>query len=380
MPITPREQEIIAILKSNPLISQEELARQLNTTRSSVAVHLSNLMKKGIVVGKGYIVKDLPKVCAIGGINVDIKGQSSAEPLLHTSNPGHTVTAAGGVARNIAENLARLQVPTTLLSVVGHDQLGERVLADTRNAGVDTTQVEKLPENTGTYTAILDHHGELLVALAAMEIFDLLTPDFLRRKEDIILSSAIVVCDTNLPVETLRYLMALTKDHAIPLIIEPVSTPKAEKLRTLLMEDKQSIFLLTPNREEAQTLAGLEISSDADFPEIARRLHDLGVQNLLLTLGERGAYFSSKTASVVSARLIPASRVQVRDVTGAGDAFVSGIIYGLMSELSLEQCCLYGHAAAGLTLTSSTTVNPDLSPALLEQFVPHQPQTKNLRM
>lgn len=370
MAMTRREQEIVSILKENPLISQEDIAQKLKTSRSSVAVHLSNLMKKGIVVGRGYIVKDKPKVCVIGGINVDVKGHTLAEPVLYTSNPGQTVTTAGGVARNIAENLARLQVPTTLLSVVGQDSLGERVLAETRDAGVDITQVEKLSGNTGTYTAILNQRGELLVALAAMEIIDLLTPSFLKRKEELILSSSIIVCDTNLPVDTLRYLIAITNDNGIPLVIEPVSSPKVEKLKNILQDKNQKVFLATPNRAEAEVLAGISIESDADFPVVARQLHSLGIQNILLTLGERGALFSAmKNGSELTMQLIPASKVNVKDVTGAGDAFVAGIIYGLMSSKSIEDCCLYGHAAASLTLISETTVNSDLSSSMLEQAV-----------
>jgi sugar/nucleoside kinase (ribokinase family) len=76
-----------------------------------------------------------------------------------------------------------------------------------------------------------------------------------------------------------------------------------------------------------------------------------------------------KDGSELTMQLIPASKVNVKDVTGAGDAFVAGIIYGLMSSKSLEDCCLYGHAAASLTLISETTVNSDLSSSMLEQAV-----------
>lgn len=365
MPITPREQEIIAVLKEDPLISQEELAKLLNTTRSSVAVHLSNLMKKGIIAGKGYIIRDNPTVVVVGGINMDIKGHTLSGPILHTSNPGRTTTASGGVARNIAENLALLNVPTTLVGIVGQDALGDRVLAETKAAGVDIAQVEKFPGETGTYTALLDQHGELLIALAAMDILEQLTPQFLKRKEEILLSARFVICDTNIPENTLEYLITLTQQNDIPLIIEPVSTPKVEKLKKVLNRSQHDVFLITPNQEEAEILSGEKINTDESLIDVCQILHSQGIQNVLITLGERGAYLSSAS----HACLIPSSPVNIKDVTGAGDAFVAGIIYGLIAGHPLDKSCQFGHAAAMYTLQTDSTVYPNLSPALLEQAV-----------
>lgn len=366
MSMTPREREIVSILKENPFISQEDLAKHLGITRSSTAVHLSHLMAKGIIAGRGYIVQDEPKVVVIGGINVDIKGQTFSEPIFHTSNPGKTSTTAGGVGRNIAENLARLDVPTILISLVGQDALGERVLSETRRAGVDVKHVEKVSGDTGTYTALLDPQGELLLALSAMDILEQLTPDFLRSKENILQSAHMIITDTNLPIETLDYLLTFTNKNDIPLIIEPVSMPKVAKLKALLSKHRHRLFLITPNREEAEALTGIQIQNDRDLKQAAMILNQNGVENILITLGSRGAYLFTEDQME---SMIPASKVQVQEVTGAGDAFVAGIIYGLMNGHTLKKSCLYGHAAAGLTLTTYSTVNPDISSTRLEQFI-----------
>ncbi|NCU32778.1 MAG: winged helix-turn-helix transcriptional regulator, partial [Candidatus Moranbacteria bacterium] len=119
--MTQREQEILAILKTEPTISQQELANRLNITRSSVAVHITNLIKKGYILGKGYVISEDPYVVVIGGANIDIQGYPHQPLIPHDSNIGTVKMSLGGVGRNIAENCARLNIPTRLISVVGND-------------------------------------------------------------------------------------------------------------------------------------------------------------------------------------------------------------------------------------------------------------------
>ena len=106
--MTPREREILEIIKNKPTIEQSELAGILGITRSSVAVHIANLQKKGYLLGRGYIVNQGDYIVGIGAANVDVHGRSKKAINLHDSNPGHMNTSAGGVTRNVSENFARL--------------------------------------------------------------------------------------------------------------------------------------------------------------------------------------------------------------------------------------------------------------------------------
>ena len=117
--MTERESEIFHIIQQNPAISQNELAAKLNLARSSVAVHIANLQKKGYILGKGYIVNESAYVLGVGAANVDIHGRSKKSIVMHDSNPGHMNTSAGGVTRNVCENLSRLGVSVKLISAVG---------------------------------------------------------------------------------------------------------------------------------------------------------------------------------------------------------------------------------------------------------------------
>ena len=106
--MTQRERQILNWIEENPLISQQELAEKAGITRSSVAVHISNLMKKGFIQGKGYLLQKNPYIVVVGGANMDISGRPDAPLVAQDSNPGKVRLSPGGVARNIAHNLALL--------------------------------------------------------------------------------------------------------------------------------------------------------------------------------------------------------------------------------------------------------------------------------
>ena len=117
--MTQREQQILDWITEDPMISQEALAERAGITRSSVAVHISNLMKKGHIVGRGYILPAGGYVVVAGAVNVDIGGQSAGPLVGRDSNPGKVTVSMGGVGRNIAHNLRLLGVKVSLLTALG---------------------------------------------------------------------------------------------------------------------------------------------------------------------------------------------------------------------------------------------------------------------
>ena len=106
--MTQRERQVLQCIESNPMISQQELADTLGITRSSAAVHISNLIKKGHIAGKGYVLRSGSYAVVIGGVNIDIGGHSFQPLIPADSNPGKISVSLGGVGRNIAHNLSLL--------------------------------------------------------------------------------------------------------------------------------------------------------------------------------------------------------------------------------------------------------------------------------
>ncbi len=299
-----------------------------------------------------------PPILVAGGINMDVKGRTLDTPQLGTSNPARSYLSPGGVARNIAENLARLGCPVHLLGAVGEDALGRALLDQTASAGVNVTGVLRRSEATGTYTAVLDEHGELLIGLAAMQILDALTPgtvvDWLARVRE----AALLVLDANLPERTLTLLAREARQSGVGVVLEPVSAPKAERLKAALA----GTLLITPDLAELRTLTGLPTRTDHQIEAAARALTEQGVTHVLVTLGVRGSLHVPLDGPV---SWTPATTATVSDVTGAGDSFTAGVVAALQRGLTLPAAARWGHASAALTVEHTGTVYEDLSPDTL---------------
>jgi len=353
------------------------------------------------------------EVVVIGGANIDLRGRPAGEVLeRHTSNPGRINVDSGGVGRNIAHNLALLNVPVTLLSAVGDDGEGIRILEETGKAGVKTEQMIISGEHpTGIYLAILDEKGEMEVAVSDMKILEEISLEYLRSKAYLIKESKIVVVDTNIPEESIEYVVDFCNKVKVPLLIEPVSVEKAKKLRKILdgnrrgrgiegesesgsgsgsgserYSEKWAIDYITPSRDELESIlgAGTERGSrdsdenegiDVDVVKAAEELRRKGVKNVIVTLGEKGIYVScgdgageERKESCLSKFMVP-YRGEVVDVTGAGDALVAGLVYGIYKGYSLEMAARFGLGAAALTISTKEAVRRDLREGLLRSRI-----------
>src|SRR4051794_40235928 len=292
MGLTDREQQIVALLRRDPLIGSAAIARELGTTRAAVNVHLSNLGKKGVILGRGYVLSEQQSVVVVGGANMDVKARSTRAAVPATSNPGTASMSAGGVGRNIAENLARLGTRTHLVAAIGADGLGDQVLAATSGAGVHVEQVRRSARATGTYTAVLDADGELVVAVADMAATDELASEHVNAARDLIATAALVVLDGNLATETLAFALDLAGAAGVRAVLEPVSVPKAAALAHLVAAARP-LPAIPPNRDELAALPGLPTRTARQVEKAARALPDRGVELVWMRLGAGGSLLSS---------------------------------------------------------------------------------------
>ena len=365
MRLTAREQAIVALLRRDPLIGSEAIAERLGTTRAAVNVHLSNLGKKGVILGRGYVLREEPSVVVVGGANMDVKARSTRTAVPATSNPGTGSMAAGGVGRNIAENLARLGTRTHLVAAIGNDGLGDQVLAATSAAGVHVEHVRRSARATGTYTAVLDADGELVVAVSDMAATDELTPGHVDAARDLVAGASLLVLDGNLATPTLAFALDLAATVGARVLLEPVSVPKAAALAHVV-EPGRPLFAITPNRDELAALTGLPVRTARQVEMAARALHERGVELVWVRLGRRGSLLSS-AEGLVPLDAVPA---EVTDVTGAGDAMLAAFCHALLGGADPAAAAAYGHAAAALTIASPHTVRPDLTDRLVRSAAP----------
>ncbi|QKS70702.1 winged helix-turn-helix transcriptional regulator [Paenalkalicoccus suaedae] len=346
-----KETQLLALIQQNPYISQQELADQLDLSRSAVAGYISNLMKDGVILGKAYVLNKLPTVLCIGGANLDRKLHVKGAFQWEDSNPVFGTESYGGVARNIAENLAKLQVETALFTTIGMESSGQEMLRSLKN--VDTSaSIHVAGRNTGTYTAVLNEQNELMFALAEMDIYDTLTLAMVKQHQHKLRQASIIVMDTNFSKEVLEEVVK-QKQANQQLVIVPVSAKKMDRLPDSL----HGITTMILNRTELQT-----ISEGNSLEEHAYHLREQGVENVIVTLGREGvAYFSANESGTLEA-----IEVDVVDVTGAGDAFSSGVVFEMLRQSSLEAACRAGLMVASETLKTDTTVADHITRELLE--------------
>jgi pseudouridine kinase len=374
--MTERERQILALLREDPMLSTAAIARRLKTSAAAVAVHLSALRQQGEILGRGHVLKPEGRVIVVGGANMDFKCQASDVMVLGTSNPGHVSLAVGGVGCNIARNLARLGVPTALMSVVGQDEFGERILREARAAGIDVSLTLLSTRPTGTYAALLDADGELTAAVSAMAAMDDLTAAHIAAREAAFRQAALVVADCNLGEAALDRLAAICAAAKVRLAVDAVSTPKAKRLLRLLRA-RRPIHLLALNRDEIAVLTGKKARTEPELRAAALALHRAGIAQVVIGLGPRGVLAASaappKTARVAA---MPAPLV---DVTGGGDAALAGTLFGLLQGQELGEAARWGQAAAAMTVAAAETVSPTLSAEALRAALGGRGKTARTR-
>lgn len=351
--LTTKEQEVFDLICESPQLSQDELAKMLNITRSSVSVHISNLTKKGYIEGKRYVVNRKDKLVVVGASMIDIVGRSH-NPLIHKdSNPGTIRVSAGGVSRNISENLARLGVNVSLLTALCDDSFGQMIKDSCLRSNVDISEAYLIQGGiTTTYLAILDDKGDMDLALSDTSALDRLPVEYIHKKDYVLKSSEIIVVDAALPSDVMD---AIGQKYASTkrIFVDPVSVGKAKSIK-----DKLHYFdTIKCNRLEAEYLSDISIKNNQDVVKAAEILCSKGIKCVYITLGEEGVYYRT---SQVSGFMKGQSTI-IQNVTGAGDAFMAGLVYAKLNEYEEKNCVQFALACANVALESQYTVNPNIS-------------------
>lgn len=302
--------------------------------------------------------------CCIGGMTMDRTLRLLEPGVVGTSNPVVSRRTRGGVARNVAENLARLSVSCQLVSIVGDDEAGRLVLNVTAQEGVDTGLVQKsLSEPTGSCTRVIQPDGTLFASFADIGISSLMDRDFIHNRWLQISGATLVFAETNLPAETLSYLITGCREDELTLVLDAVSMSKARRLPLNL----NGVDMLFCNSDEARAMLGDDIARDADgstdssgpdeLKNMAQALCRRGARSAVVTGGAAGICFASDGECI----LMPARSAAVSDVSGAGDALIAGTLYGRLMEYDTVTSLTLGLNAAAMTVASEESSAPNLS-------------------
>ena len=353
-----RERQILELILDDPMISQQSIADRLEISRSAVAGHIMRLTNRGVIKGRAYVVERDPFVVVVGGANVDVYGRPANPLELQDSNPGTVTVSPGGVGRNVAENLARLGAEVRLISAVGSDYNGRLLLEHGRAAGVDMQHVlvsDKKP--TSTYMSVLDHSGDMHVAINDMAVIGELDEAALESHAAMLSQAALVIAETNITDSALAWLCdAISK---APLFIDTVSTVKAQRIKPHLA----SVHTLKCNQAEAESLSGCSTRTKSERSRLAGWFHSKGVERLFVTLGRRGVFYSVPEAQGIEKP--QAAGQQARNTGGAGDAFLAGLAIAWMEGQPILRTVRTALRAAHVTITDAAASSPRIARAAL---------------
>ncbi len=298
---------------------------------------------------------DHSHVLVVGAAGLDTKGRAAGLLQPGTSNPGSIRISMGGVARNVAENLARLGERAILLSAVGADRSGRRVREQAAEAGVDVSHLLEIPaHHTGAYMAVYDQAGERAVSIDDMAVLSAITPAVIYSHRRLIRDAAMIVMDANLAPPTIDSLLRQATKHKVPVSADPTSVSLAARLKPHL----RHLFMVTPDLPEAEVLCERPLRNIRSHGiAAAKQLVALGVQVAIVTMAELGVCYATPEVS----GHVPAVKTQVVDRTGAGDALTAGVVFGLLNDFPIDEAVRLGAAAAALTLQCTESVCPDLS-------------------
>ncbi len=292
-----------------------------------------------------------PKVCVIGGANIDIIGIPNGSFIMKDSNPGIISMSCGGVGRNIAENISLLGVQTHLITALGNDMYGELILKQSSSSGINMEGTFIIDNcNTSVYLAILDKDKDMITAISHMDIYGEVTSDHLESQRQLIDSCDICLLDTNLPRHIIEYIVKSFAPGVF--MLDTVSSRKALRAKSVLGH----FHTIKPNKVEAEALWGKPVQTIADAHEACSYFISLGIKQVFITLGQNGVYYSN---GQVSGHFVPPPS-PVANATGAGDAFSAALAYCHINAYSIDKAAIFASAAASLALSHKKTICPEL--------------------
>ncbi len=313
------------------------------------------------------------EIAVIGPSNLDVLASGNAQWGAVRSNPAVIRMTPGGGARNIAENLARLGLRVTLLTVTGDDIFGEFVTRRTAQAGVTIAQIVESGVRTPVYLAINQEDGEVV-----LDIFDgedclqglsaVLGQKYIEQLQD----ARFLVASTDIRSDLFSLLADVADDTGATLVVA-VSAPSVAARSSDWMT-RANVLLMSS--DEASVVAGSPIRNLDEATNAASQIALQGCGTVVVTLGARGASYATKNGLTGHKPAINPSS-EVVSTTGAGDAFCAGFVYGLAHERDVDECVSLGLAAATLTIVCSESVNPAINSSRVDEAAGTQGVTPN---
>lgn len=297
-------------------------------------------------------------IVVIGAIFVDIKGYPESTYIPSGRNVGRVEQIHGGVGRNVAEDVANCELRPTFISLVDNSAIGQEVLHKLKSHKVNTDYIRKSPDGIGTWLAVFNNDGDVIAAISKrpnlMPIADILD----EQGDEIFSRAESIIIEIDLDKEIIKRVFRLAKKHGKRVFAVVSNMSIALERRDFLM----NVDCFVCNQQEAGILFSTDYSDKtpselADI--IAEKTQAARINSLIVTMGDAGAVYADQEGN---RGFCPARPVQVKDTTGAGDAFCAGAAIGLTYGKDLAQACEIGAHLASSVIVTSESVCPRFQP------------------
>ncbi|MDN3205037.1 ribokinase [Algoriphagus sediminis] len=284
----------------------------------------------------------MKKILVVGSSNTDMVVKSIKLP-----KPGETVLGgdffsfAGGKGANQAVAAAKLNGDVIFMAKVGQDLYGEAAIEGFKRVGIDTSKILKDPQvHSGVALIMVDERGEncISVASGANNTF---TESDIDNLDDCLDDVEFVLIQLEIPMDIVEYLVEKCESHGKKVVLNPA--PAAN----LSSDCLSKLEIITPNEIETEILTGIKIQDVESAKAAAEKLRAHGVSTVIITMGSKGAYFSTETES----GLIPSFPVEAVDTTAAGDTFNGALVVGLNEGKDLKEAISFASKAASISVT-----------------------------
>ncbi|MBD8953191.1 MAG: PfkB family carbohydrate kinase [Subdoligranulum variabile] len=297
-------------------------------------------------------------IVIIGAVFVDIKGYPLSTYIPGGRNAGRVEQVHGGVCRNVAEDIANVELRPTFVSLVDNTGSGQDVIDKLAKHKVNTRYIEKVPDGMGTWLAVFDNDGDVCAAISKRPDTTPLTKLLEEKGDEIFADCDGIAFELDLEKATVKQILRYAKKYNKKVYAAISNMSIAMERRAFLQE----IDCFVCNQQEA----GLLFSDEYDHmaPEemcrtLAANVHSANIPCMVVTMGGEGAVYARSNGE---SGVVPAKKVDVIDTTGAGDAFFAGTVIGLTYGKTLPEACEIGSRLAASVICTAENVCPRFRP------------------
>ena len=297
-------------------------------------------------------------IVVAGNVFVDIKGFPEDVYIPDGRNAGNVMIVHGGVGRNVVEDIANVELRPTFVSMVDESPEGAEVIRKLNNHKVDTRYVVTVPDGMGMWLAVFNEGGDVVASISKRPVMDAMVQLIEEKGDEIFADCDSIVLEIDMDKEVIKSVFKFARKYNKPVYAVVANMSIASQRRDFL----QSTACFVCNLEEAGILFVSDFSNlspEELRPILAEKIVQAQFPAVVVTMGSRGAVWADMQGN---SGVQPADTVKVRDTTGAGDAFCSGVAIGLTYGKSMAEAVEIGTRLAASVITSAENVCPRFQP------------------